>query len=66
MPGFWAGDFGASHRAVLTNLLARCRPAVLPDAATALAAAGTVLSVPLADLCRLRHSMLSELGAGAT
>jgi len=42
MPGFWAGDFGASHRAVLTNLLARCRPAVLPDAATALAAAGTV------------------------
>ena len=39
---------------------------VLANAATALAAAGTVLSVPLAELCRLRHSMLSELGTGAT
>jgi hypothetical protein len=62
-PQFEAGDFGAPHRAVLVNLLARCRPAVLPDIAEALVAAGTLLSLPLAELCRLRHAMLVELGA---
>ena len=35
-PAFDAGRFGASHRAVLVNLLARCRPEVLDDAAAAL------------------------------
>jgi hypothetical protein len=59
---FESGQFGPAHRAVLTNLLARCRPAVLIDAAEALTTIGSVLSVPLADLCRLRHSMLVDLG----
>jgi hypothetical protein len=59
--GFDTGEFGAAHRAVLINLLARCRPAVLLDAADALTAVGSVLSLPLAELCRLRHRMLSEL-----
>jgi hypothetical protein len=62
MPGFASGEFGPAHRAVLTNLLARCRREVLPDAAEALAREGTVLAVPLAELCRLRHRMLAELG----
>jgi hypothetical protein len=61
---FASGHFGPAHRAVLTNMLARCRPAVLVDAAEALASIGTVLSVPLAELCRLRHAMLAELGTG--
>ena len=61
LPGFASGEFGRAHHAVLTNLLARCRPDVLLDAAEALAAAGTLLSVALADLCRLRHRMLAEL-----
>jgi hypothetical protein len=46
---------------VLVNLLARCRSAVLFDAAGALAATQTGLGVALADLCRLRHRMLAEL-----
>jgi hypothetical protein len=62
MPRFTSGEFGPAHRAVLTNLLARCRHEVLPDAADALARQGTVLAVPLAELCRLRHRMLAELG----
>jgi hypothetical protein len=61
---FESGQFGPAHRAVLINLLARCRPAVLVDAAERLAAIGTVLSVPLAELCRLRHAMLIELETG--
>ena len=64
LPGFSSGEFGPAHRAVLTNLLARCRREVLPDAAEALAGQGTVLALPLADLCRLRHRMLCELGVG--
>jgi hypothetical protein len=49
---------------VLTNLLARCRPDVLPDAADALNRVGSVLSVPLAELARLRHAMLEQLQTG--
>jgi hypothetical protein len=64
LPRFGAGEFGPAHRAVLTNLLARCRPAVLADAADALAREGTVLTVPLAELCRLRQVMLDELQTG--
>jgi hypothetical protein len=56
-----AGEFGPAHRAVLINLLARCRREVLPDAGEALLRVGSVLSVTLADLCRLRHRMLDEL-----
>jgi hypothetical protein len=63
IPRFQSGELGSAHRAVLTNLLARCRPEVLPDAATALESLGTTLSLPLAELCRLRHRMLDELGA---
>ena len=65
MSGFDAGLFGPAHRPVLTNVLARCRPAVLLDAATALEQHGTGLALALADLARLRHRMLDELGAGA-
>lgn len=61
LPGFVPGGYGPAHRPVLVNLLARCRPAVLPDAAQALAACQTGLGVALADLCRLRHRMLAEL-----
>jgi hypothetical protein len=61
LPRFGSGELGPPHRAVLTNLLARCRPAVLPDAADALEATATTLTLPLAELCRLRHAMLEEL-----
>ncbi len=61
-PGFGAGAYGAPHRAVLVNLLARCRPAVLLDAADALDATHVGLALALADLARLRHRMLVELG----
>jgi hypothetical protein len=61
LPGFDAGEYRPAHRAVLTNLIARCRPEVLPDAADALAATGSGLGAALADLARLRHRMLSEL-----
>jgi hypothetical protein len=59
--GFQVGAYGAAHRPVLVNLLARCRPEVLLDAAEALQGHGTGLAAVLADLCRLRHRMLSEL-----
>lgn len=62
LPRFASSEFGPAHRAVLTNLLARCRREVLADAAEALAREGTVLAVPLAELCRLRDRMLGELG----
>jgi len=56
-----AGRFGPPHRAVLVNLIARCRPAVLVDAAEALEATGVGLALALADEARLRHRMLTEL-----
>ena len=66
-PAFDAGRFGAAHRAVLVNLLARCRPEVLDDAATALAAVDPMspsagLALALADLARTRSRMLVEIG----
>jgi hypothetical protein len=61
MSGFEIGAYGPPHRPVLTNLLARCRPEVLLDAADALHAHGTGLAAVLAELSRLRHRMLSEL-----
>jgi hypothetical protein len=60
------GAFGASHRAVLVNLLARVRPDALVPIAAALgsigpAAAGYGLASVLADLATTRHRMLDEL-----
>jgi hypothetical protein len=60
--GFEAGGFGPPDRAVLVNLLARCRPAVLVEVADALARTGVGPALALADLARLRHRMLTELG----
>lgn len=60
--GFAANAFGQAHKAVLVNLIARCRPAVLLDAADALAGSRVGLALALADLARLRHRMLTELG----
>lgn len=60
---FAAGHYAQPHRAVLVNLIARCRPAVLIDAATALESTGVGLALALADAARLRHRMLTELGA---
>jgi hypothetical protein len=61
VPGFEARAYGPAHKGVLVNLLARCRPEVLLDAADALVRAPSGLAVALADLCRLRHRMLDEL-----
>lgn len=61
--GFGRGEYGASHRAVLVNLLARCRREVLPDAADALSTVDSGLALALADLCRIRDRMLTELSA---
>jgi hypothetical protein len=61
---FAAGHFGQPHRAVLVNLIARCRPAVLLDAAESLESTGVGLALALADAARLRHRMLTELGTG--
>lgn len=61
--GFDDHVFGAAHRAVLVNVLARCRPAVLLDAAAALERTRVGLALALADLARLRHRMLTDLGA---
>lgn len=58
---FAAGRFGQPHRAVLVNLIARCRPAVLLDAAEAFESAGVGLALALADEARLRHRSLTEL-----
>lgn len=63
MSGFRAGEFGPAHRAVLANLFARCRPAVLLDAAHELTRFGYGQALACADLARLRHRMLTELGA---
>jgi hypothetical protein len=51
---------------VLVNLMARCRPEVLDDAATALGAIDPMspsagLALALADLARTRSRMLCEL-----
>lgn len=62
LPGFGSSPYGAAHKAVLVNLFARCRPAVLIDAAEALERTGVGLALALADLARLRHRMLVELG----
>ena len=69
-PAFDAGRFGASHRAVLVNLLARCRPEVLDEAAAALSAVDPMspsagLALALADLARTRSRMLVEISRGA-
>jgi hypothetical protein len=61
LPRFDSAGLGPAHRAVLINLLARCRPEVLLDAADALTRVGSVLSLPLAELCQLRARMLDEL-----
>ena len=61
--GFEQGRFGAPDRAVLVNLLARCRPAVLLEVAAALQGTGVGQALALADLARLRHRMLTELTA---
>jgi len=63
IPGFESNTYGPAHRAVLVNLFARCRPAVLIDAADALDRTRVGLALALADLARLRHRMLTELGA---
>ncbi|HUF84185.1 MAG TPA: hypothetical protein VMQ81_06285 [Acidimicrobiia bacterium] len=60
---FAAGVYGQPHRAVLVNLIARCRPAVLLAAAETLESTGVGLALALADEARLRHRMLTELGA---
>lgn len=61
--GFEERTFGAANKAVLVNLLARCRPAVLLDAAAALDETRVGLALALADLARLRHRSLTDLGA---
>ena len=63
MSGFRAGEFGPAHRAVLVNLFARCRPAVLLDAADELTRFGYGQALACADLARLRDHMLTELRA---
>lgn len=60
--GFDSGEFAAPHRAVLVNLFARCRPAVLANAASTFSRANVGLALALADLAALRHRMLGELG----
>lgn len=63
IPGFESMTYGPAHKAVLVNLFARCRPAVLLDAAAALEHQQFGQALALADLARLRHRMLTELGA---
>jgi hypothetical protein len=60
--GFEDGVFGPPDRAVLVNLVARCRPSVLLDVASALEHTQLGQALALADLARLRHRMLVELG----
>lgn len=61
-----AGAFGASHRAVLINAVARVEPAGLVELAGTLGAIdpavpGHGLAAVLADLAVTRHRMLDEL-----
>jgi hypothetical protein len=65
---FEHGQVGASLRGVLTNLVARIQPTSLPAVAAALESADPSLpsigiALALADLARLRHTMLAELGS---
>jgi hypothetical protein len=60
LPSFESLQYGASHKAVLVNLFARCRPAVLLDTADELAQVGYGLAFAMSDLCRLRHRMLTS------
>ena len=60
--GFGTSVYGAAHKAVLVNLIARCRPAVLLDAADHLDRTGLGLALALGDLARLRHRALTLLG----
>ena len=62
--GFDAGAYGPPDRAVLVNVVARCRPEVLVDVARALRHTGVGQALALADLAELRHRMLTELVAG--
>ncbi len=66
IPRFDSGELGPAHRAVLTNLMARCRPEVLSHAAEALEAAATTLTLPLAEQCRLRQRGLDQLSSRLT
>lgn len=64
--GIESGKLGASHRAVLINLLARVRPDALVGIAKALetvdqSSPGYGLAIVLADLASTRHQMLDEL-----
>jgi len=63
--GFETNEFGPPDRAVLVNLVARCRPAVLVDTADALERTRLGQAIALADLARLRHLALTELGVPA-
>lgn len=65
LPGFESLQYGASHKAVLVNLLARCRSEVLLDTADELSRVGYGLAFAMSDLCRLRHRMLTELVGGS-
>ncbi len=60
--GFEDGVYGPPDRAVLVNLVARCRPSVLLEVASALECTRLGQALALADLARLRHRMLVELG----
>jgi hypothetical protein len=65
--GLSSGVFGVSHRAVLVNVVARMQRASLPALEEAIGRVDpsqpTIgLAFALADLARLRHQMLTELG----
>lgn len=65
-PGLAEARFGAGHRAVLVNFVARVAPASLPALVSALARVDPVspsigLAYALTDLAALRHHMLTEL-----
>lgn len=67
--GLERGAFGAPHRGVLVNLLARLQPDSLGDLADVLdavdpASAGYGLATVLSDLATTRHRMLAELERG--
>jgi hypothetical protein len=66
LPGFHEGRVAAPHRPVLVNLVARCRPEVLVDAADALdtvdpSSPSTGVAHLLADLARLRARLHTTL-----
>lgn len=65
--GFGHDRFGPASRAVLVNVMARCRPDALADVRSALASLddvpGAGLARRLGELADLRHRMLVELGA---